>query len=152
MLVGFGTHLEQVLAKQLNSFHAQSDVALHCCCLALVVAVGWSAAGGGFCGSTVHLPEVHMSVGDPFLFPRKLHSNYSPTFRGMRFLVPLLYCLHCSLLLAPRFLAVVLKSLLGWSNNSTVGSKVLVRRRVNLCTGKVLKPSLGIAKNGFPCF
>lgn len=64
VLVGFGTHLEQVLAKQLNSFHAQSDVALHCCCLALVVAVGWSAAGGGFCGSAVHLPEVHMSVGE----------------------------------------------------------------------------------------
>ena len=64
VLVGFGTDLEQVLAKQLNSFHAQSDVALHCCCLALVVAVGWSAPGGGFCGSTVHLPEVHMSVGE----------------------------------------------------------------------------------------
>jgi len=46
-----------------DCFHAQSDVALHYCCLALVVAVGWSAAGGGFCGRKVHLPELHMIVG-----------------------------------------------------------------------------------------
>ena len=40
--VGFGTGLVQVLPKQVDCFHA------HCCCLALVVAVGWSAAGGVF--------------------------------------------------------------------------------------------------------
>ena len=31
--------------------------------MALVRAPGWSAAGGGFCGSTVHLPKLHMSIG-----------------------------------------------------------------------------------------
>ena len=68
----------------------------------------------------------------------------------MTFLVHLLYCLHCSLLLAPRLLAVVLKSLLGWSDYSAVGSKVGVRRPISLCTGEVLNPSLGIANNGSP--
>ena len=62
--VGFGTDLEQFLAKQVICFHAQSYVALHFCCLALVVVVGWSPAGGCFCGSTVHLPELHMSVSE----------------------------------------------------------------------------------------
>lgn len=52
----------------------------------------------------------------------------APAFRLMRFLVPLLYCLHCSLFLAVRLLAVVLGSLLGWSNFTAVGSKVRVRR------------------------
>jgi len=45
---GLGTGLLQALVKQVNRFHAQSDVALHCCCLALAVAIGWS----GFSGST----------------------------------------------------------------------------------------------------
>ncbi|RMX59122.1 hypothetical protein pdam_00009814 [Pocillopora damicornis] len=44
-------------------FHSQSGAALHCCHMALVRAPGWSAAGGGFCGSTVHLPKLHMSIG-----------------------------------------------------------------------------------------
>ena len=61
--VGFSTDLEQVLAKQLICF-AQSDVALYFCCLALVVAVGWSPAGGCFCGSTVRLSELHKSVSE----------------------------------------------------------------------------------------
>ena len=71
--MGFGTGLVQALAQQVICFHSQSDVvtcfrsqsgvALHCCYLALVMAPGWSAAVGGFCGSAVHLPELHMSVG-----------------------------------------------------------------------------------------
>ena len=35
---GLGTRLLLALAKQVNRFHAQSDVALHCCCL----------SGGGY--------------------------------------------------------------------------------------------------------
>jgi len=70
---GFGTGLVQALAQQVICFHSQADVvtcfcsqseaALHCCYLVLVMARGWSAAGGGFCGSAVHLPDLHMSVG-----------------------------------------------------------------------------------------
>ena len=71
--MGFGTDLAQALVKQMICFDSQSDVVtcfrsqsgavLHCCDLALVMALGWSAAGGGFCGSTVHPPQLHMSVG-----------------------------------------------------------------------------------------
>ena len=72
--MGFGTGLVQVLAQQVICFHSQSDVVVtcfrsqsgaahHCCYLALVMAPEWSAAGGGFCGNAVHLPELHMSVG-----------------------------------------------------------------------------------------
>ena len=43
--------------------HPQAGAALHCCYLALMRASGWSTAGGGFCGSTDHLPELHMNVG-----------------------------------------------------------------------------------------
>ena len=55
--MGFGT------GKKVICFHSQSGAALHCCYLELVRASGWSTAGSGFCGSTVHLPELHMSVG-----------------------------------------------------------------------------------------
>lgn len=120
----------------MHCFHAQSDVALHYCCVALVVAVGWSAAGGGFCGRKVHLPELDMIVGQgdvssdlsSIFCPGSFIRIAAPAFRLMRFLVPLLYCLHCSLFLAARLLAVVLGSLLGWSNFTAVGSKVRVRR------------------------
>ena len=71
--VGFGTGLVQALEKQVIYFHSRSDVvtcfhsqsgaAVHCCYLVLVTALGWSAASGGFCGSTVRLPELRMSVG-----------------------------------------------------------------------------------------
>ena len=49
--VGFGTGLVQALAKQVICFHSRSGAAL-------VMTPGWSAAGGGFCGSTVHLPQL----------------------------------------------------------------------------------------------
>lgn len=68
----FGTCLVQALEKQVICFHSQSGVvtyfcsqsivAFHCCYLALVVAVGWRAAGSSFCGGAVHLPELYMSV------------------------------------------------------------------------------------------
>lgn len=71
--MGFGTDLLQALAKQVICFHSQSVVVtcfrsqsgavLHCCDLALVMAPGWSAAGGVFYGSTVHPRQLHMSVG-----------------------------------------------------------------------------------------
>ena len=61
--VRFGTGLVQALVKQMICFHSRSSAALHCCNSALVMTPGWSAAGGGFCGSTVHLPELHMNVG-----------------------------------------------------------------------------------------
>ena len=71
--MGFGTGLVQALAQQVICFHSQSEVvtyfrpqsgaALHCCYMALVMVPGWSAAGGGVCGNTVHLPELHMSIG-----------------------------------------------------------------------------------------
>ena len=71
--VGLGTGLVQALAKQVICFHSQSDVVtcfrsqsdatLHCCYLALVRAPRCGTACGGFCGSAVHLPELHMSVG-----------------------------------------------------------------------------------------
>lgn len=87
----------QALAKQVNRYYAQSDVALHCSCLALPVAIGWSRAADGFCGSTVHLPELHTSVGQGEV-SSDLSSIYVPQevsshFRGMRFLVPLLLLL-----------------------------------------------------------
>ena len=56
--VGFGTGLVQALGRQVICFHSRSGAALHCCNLALVMTPGWSAAGGGFCGSTVHLLQV----------------------------------------------------------------------------------------------
>ena len=54
--VGFGTGLVQALAKQVICFHSRSGAAL-------VMTPGWSAAGGGLCGSTIHLPKFHMNVG-----------------------------------------------------------------------------------------
>ena len=75
--MGFGTGLVQALAKQVICSHSQSDVvtcshsqsgaALHCCCSVLVTAPGWSEAGSGFCGSTVHLHELHMSVNQEYV-------------------------------------------------------------------------------------
>ena len=61
--VGFGTCLVQALAKQVICFHSRSGAALHCCNLALVMTPGWRAAGGGFFGSTVHLRQLNMNVG-----------------------------------------------------------------------------------------
>ena len=61
--VGFGTGLVQALARQVICFHSRSGAALHCCKSALVMTPGWSAAGGGFCGSPFHLPQLHMNVG-----------------------------------------------------------------------------------------
>ena len=73
----FGTGLVKALEKQGICSHSQSDVvtcshsqsgaALHSCYSALVTAPGWSAAGGGFFGSTVHVPELHMSVDQEYV-------------------------------------------------------------------------------------
>ena len=68
----------------------------------------------------------------------------SPTFKGARILMPLLYCLHCSLFLVARLCAVVLVSLFGWRSVLAVGSKVRVHRPMSLWTGEVLKSSHGV--------
>ncbi|KAK2547793.1 Galactose-1-phosphate uridylyltransferase [Acropora cervicornis] len=76
--------------------------------------LGWSAAGGGFCGRKVHLPELHMIVGQG-----DVSSDLSSIFAAQE--------VSFELLLPPsaaRLLAVVLGSLLGWSNFTAVGSKV----------------------------
>ena len=86
----------------------------------------------------VQWPKLH------FYSPGFFMRMESPAFKGARFLVPLLYCLHCNLFLAARLLAVVVRSLFGWRSFSAVGSKVQVRRPISLWAGEVLNPSLGV--------
>ena len=56
-----------------------------------------------------HRPKLH------FCSPGSFIRITSPTFKGTRFLVPRLYCLHCCLFRAAKLLAVVFRSLFGWS-------------------------------------
>ena len=67
-----------------------------------------------------------------FFFPGNFIPMASPAFKGERFLMPLLYCLHCTLFLAASLRAVVLVSLFGWRSVSAVGSKVRLRRPISL--------------------
>jgi len=63
-----------------------------------------------------------------------------PTIKGARFLMSLLYYLHCNLFLAVRLLAVVVISLFGRRSFSAVGNKVRVRGPISLWDGEVLNP------------
>ena len=74
----------------------------------------------------VQWPKLH------FFSPGNFMRIESPAFKGARFLMPLLYCLHCNLFLAARLLAVVLMSLFGLRSTAAVGSKVRVRRPISL--------------------
>ena len=74
----------------------------------------------------VQWPKLH------FFSPGNFMRMASPAFKGARFLMPLLYCLHCNLFLAARLLVVVLMSQFGLRSTSAVGSKVRVRRPISL--------------------
>ena len=73
-----------------------------------------------------HRPKLH------FCSPGSFIRITSATFKGTRFLVLRLYCLHCCLFWAAKLLAVIFRSLFGWSKFSAVGSKVRVRRPISL--------------------
>ena len=62
----------------------------------------------------------------------------SPIIKGARFLMSLLYYLHCNLFLAVKLLAVDVISLFGRRSFSAVGSKVWVCRPISLWAGEVL--------------
>ena len=88
----------------------------------------------------VQRPKLHFSP------PARLIRIASSTFREIRSLAPLFYCLHCNLFLAVRFLAVVFRSLFGYINFSAVGSKEHLSLSNGLWTGEVLSPSLGVLR------
>ena len=137
--VGFGTGLVQALARQVICFHSRSGSSL------LQLGTGddsrversWRRFLRKHRPSTStsyerqptrreHRPKLHFCSAGSFI------RITSPTFKGTRFLVPWLYCLHCCLFRAAKLLAVVFRSLFGWSKFSAVGSKVQVRRPISL--------------------